>query len=95
MQITQERFTSWVVVQDALGYASIHEQPEDGASGTGDLIAHVFGEDNVAELIAASQELESALIQLLAIAGTPITDRQVEVFKTARAALAKANGGAA
>jgi hypothetical protein len=64
---TTTKFTPWVVVKDAFGYASIYEHPEDGASGTGDLIAHVFQDDGVARLLAAAPELYERAVDLIDI----------------------------
>lgn len=76
----------WQVVVDGLGYSSVHETDEDGKPG--DLVAHTYG-DHI-ELIAAAPSLRSALVDLLAIAGTPTTERQEQVFANARAAIARA-----
>lgn len=81
---------AWQIVTDDLGYQSIHETDEDG--NPGDLIAEVNG-DHIMLLVNAA-ELRSALVDLLAIAGTPITDRQAAVFDAARAAAARAGGAA-
>ena len=45
-----------------------------------------------ARLIAAAPDLFGALLALLAIAGTPITERQQRVFDRARDAISKAEG---
>lgn len=74
----------WQLVRDDLGYGEIYETNEDG--GPGDLVAHVFGDHE--HLIATAPRLRSALIQLLAIAGTPITATQEAIVAEARNALA-------
>ncbi len=73
----------WQIVTDDLGYQSIHETDEDGRPG--DLVAHVFGDH--ADLVASAPRRRSALVALLSVAGTPITDRQQAIFDEARAAL--------
>ena len=78
----------WQVVVDQLGYESVYETDEDGRPG--DLVAHVYG-DNVA-LVTSAPRLRKALIALLAVAGTPITDSQSKVFAEARAAIAASLG---
>lgn len=75
---------AWQIVVDALGYPSIHETDEDGRPG--DLVAHCFADNE--KLIVNAPRLRSALAQLLAVAGTPITARQEAVFAEARAVLA-------
>ena len=75
----------WQIKVDAFGYPSIYGTNEDG--GEGDLIAHCFADHE--HLIRSAPELLSALTQLLAIAGTPITHRQEAVFAEARAAIAR------
>lgn len=79
----------WQVVTDAQGFESIYETDEDGRPG--DLVASVFGDN--ATLLVAAPRLRSALTQLLAIAGTPTTERQERVFGEARAALRPALTG--
>ena len=81
--------SNWQVARDELGFDSIHETAEDGRPG--DLVAHVFSNDE--HLIALAPRLRSALIQLLAIAGTPITSSQAAVHAEARDAV-KASYGA-
>lgn len=74
----------WQIVRNDLGFESIHETDEDGAPG--DLVAHVLGDH--APLVVAAPRLRSALMNLLAIAGSPITERQNAVFDEARAVIA-------
>lgn len=81
---------AWQIVTDGLGYQSIHETDEDG--NPGDIVAEV-NSDHIM-LLANAAELRSALIDLLAIAGTPITDRQVAIFDAARAVAARSGGAA-
>jgi hypothetical protein len=78
----------WQLVRDDLGYGSIYETDEDGRPG--DLVAHVFGDHE--HLIGTAPRLRSALIQLLAIAGTPTTASQDAVFVEARNALGASIG---
>lgn len=73
----------WQIVTDELGYGSIHETDEDGKPG--DLVADVFGDH--ASLLLSAPRLRFALIDLLAIAGTPITERQQAIFAEARRAI--------
>lgn len=79
---------AWQIEIDAFGYASIHETDEDG--GSGDLVAQCFGDHEA--LLLSAPRLRSALIQLLAIAGSPITARQEAVFAEARAAIGQSVG---
>lgn len=78
----------WQIERDQLGYDSISETDEDGRPG--DLVAHVFS--NHEHLVAAAPRLRSALIQILAVAGTPTTDSQKAVFAEARNALGASIG---
>lgn len=73
----------WQITVDELGYQAIHETDEGGRPG--DLVAEVFGDG--AELIVNAPRLRRALLQLLTIAGTPVTDRQEAVFTEVRAVL--------
>lgn len=75
---------AWQIVTDAKGFESIHETNEDGALG--DLVADLFGDHGA--LLLAAPRLLVALVQLLSVAGTPITARQEAVFAEARAAIA-------
>lgn len=79
----------WQIVTDPKGFQSVHETDEDG--GPGDLVCNVYGDH--ASLIEAAPALRKALMSLLAIAGTPITERQEAAFAEARAIL-KATGAA-
>ena len=63
--ITTQKFTPWVVVKDKLGYLNIHEQPEEGAPSTGDLIAQTYGDEQHAYRMAAANELYEALDRLV------------------------------
>jgi len=78
----------WQLVRDDLGYGEIYETNEDGWPG--DLVAHVFGDHE--HLIATAPRLHSVLIQLIAIAGMPLTAAQEAIFAEARSALAASNG---
>ncbi|MHA0335798.1 hypothetical protein [Sphingomonas aquatilis] len=73
---------AWQIVTDELGYGSIHETDEDGKPG--DLVADVFGDH--ANLLVSAPRLLKALTALLSIAGTPVTERQAEIFAEARSA---------
>jgi hypothetical protein len=75
----------WQIVTDAKGFQSIHETNEDGQPG--DLVANIFGDH--AALLLAAPRLRATLIQLLAIAGTPITARQEAVFAEVRAVISE------
>jgi hypothetical protein len=78
----------WQLVRDSLGYGEIYETNEDG--GPGDLVASVYADHE--HLIANAPRLRSALIQLLSIAGTPITAAQEAIIAEARNALAAGIG---
>jgi hypothetical protein len=78
----------WQLVRDSLGYGEVYETNEDG--GTGDLVASVYSDHE--HLIANAPRLRSVLIQLLAIAGTPLTAAQEAVFAEARDTLAASIG---
>lgn len=73
----------WQIITDAKGFESIHETDEDGRPG--DLVADVFGDS--AALVVNAPRLRRALLQLLAVAGTPLTEKQQSVFDEAREVL--------
>lgn len=79
----------WQIVTDANGFGSIYETNEDG--NPGDLVADVFGDHGA--LLVSAPRLRAALMQLLAIAGTPITATQEAIFAEARATLATTRSG--
>jgi hypothetical protein len=99
--------TPWQIIEDAKGFLHIHHPNEDDGETQGDLVATVFQDERHAHLMKASPELLAACRKLDAFWSADyapphpdpakqelrlLTKETLDVWRTIRAAIARATG---